>query len=441
MIIRSPEPEVKILVDRDHIKTSFEEWARPGHFSRTIAKGPETTTWIWNLHADAHDFDSHTSDLKEISRKVFSAHFGQLSIIFLWLSGMYFHGARFSNYEAWLSDPTHIRPNPKEIPLPHEFILNRDLLAQLHPSFAEGATPFFTLNWSKYSDFLTFRGGLDPVTGGLWLTDTAHHHLAIAILFLIAGHMYRTNWGIGHGLKDILEAHKGPFTGQGHKGLYEILTTSWHAQLSLNVAMLGSLTIIVAHHMYAMPPYPYIATDYGTQLSLFTHHMWIGGFLIVGATAHAAIFMVRDYDPTTRYNDLLDRVLRHRNAIISHLNWACIFLGFHSFGLYIHNDTMSALGHPQDMFLDTAIQLQRVLLLLMGGSAISYGHRHPRKFYRRIDGKCHSFRANSKRIRHKINASTKIGQGVAREGFAKSARDKETFMVSKFGWNLVLDDS
>ncbi|MFS7922447.1 putative photosystem I [Helianthus anomalus] len=30
------------------------------------------------------------------------------------------------------------------------------------------------------------------------------------ILFLIAGHMYRTNWGIGHGLKDILEAHKGP---------------------------------------------------------------------------------------------------------------------------------------------------------------------------------------------------------------------------------------
>ncbi|KAJ9565934.1 hypothetical protein OSB04_001900 [Centaurea solstitialis] len=54
----------------------------------------------------------------------------------------------------------------------------------------------------------------------------------------------------------------------------------------------GSLTIVVAHHMYAMPPYPYLATDYGTQLSLFTHHMWIGGFLIVGAAAHAAIFMV-----------------------------------------------------------------------------------------------------------------------------------------------------
>ncbi|KAK8939322.1 Photosystem I P700 chlorophyll a apoprotein A1 [Platanthera guangdongensis] len=67
-------------------------------------------------------------------------------------------------------------------------------------------------------------------------------------------------------------------------------------------------------------PNPYLAIDYGTQLSLFTHHMWISGFLIVGAFAHAAIFMVRDYDPTTRYNDLLDHVLKDSDAIISHMN-------------------------------------------------------------------------------------------------------------------------
>lgn len=69
---------------------------------------------------------------------------------------------------------------------------------------------------------------------------------------------------------------------------------------------------------------------YATQLSLFTHHMWIGGFLAVGAAAHAAIFMVRDYDPTTQYNNLLDRVIRHRDAIISHLNWHFPSLGFHN---------------------------------------------------------------------------------------------------------------
>ena len=471
--------KVKVSVDKNPVTTSFEKWAKPGHFSRTLAKGPNTTTWIWNLHADAHDFDSHTNSLEEISRKIFSAHFGQLAIIFLWLSGMYFHGARFSNYVAWLNNPTLIKPSaqvvwpivgqeilnadvgggfqgvqitsgffqlwrssgittefelyataigglfmsllmvfagwfhyhksapklewfqnvesmmnhhlagllglgclgwsghqihialpinklldsgvsPQEIPLPHEFLVNRSLMSELYPSFSKGILPFFTLNWSEYSDFLTFKGGLNPINGGLWLSDIAHHHLALSVMFLVAGHMYRTNWGIGHSMKEILEAHKGPFTGEGHKGLYEILTTSWHAQLAINLAMMGSLSIIVAHHMYAMPPYPYIATDYATQLSLFTHHIWIGGFCVVGAGAHASIFMVRDYNPAQNYDNVLDRIIRHRDAIISHLNWLCIFLGFHSFGLYIHNDTMRALGRSQDMFSDTGIQLQPI---------------------------------------------------------------------------------
>ncbi|MGB3311401.1 MAG: photosystem I core protein PsaA [Nodosilinea sp.] len=494
MTISPPEPgqKVRVVVDKDPVPVSFERWGKPGHFDRTLAKGPKTTTWIWNLHADAHDFDSHTSDLEDISRKIFSAHFGHLAVIFVWLSGMYFHGAKFSNYEAWLTNPTGIKPSaqvvwpifgqdilnadvgggfhgiqitsglfqmwrangitnsfqlyctaigalvmaglmlfagwfhyhkraPKlewfqnvesmmnhhlagllglgclgyagqqihvslpinacmdaidagqpltiggrvidsvgAIPLPHEWILNKALMADLYPSFAEGLKPFFTLNWGVYADFLTFKGGLNPVTGGLWLSDTAHHHLALAVLFIVAGHFYRTNWGIGHSFKEVLEAHKGPFTGEGHKGMYEIFTTSWHAQLGWNLALLGSLTIIVAQHMYSMPPYPYLATDYPTQLSLFTHHMWIGGFLIVGGAAHAAIFMVRDYEPSVHVNNNLDRVLRHRDAIISHLNWVCIFLGFHSFGLYIHNDTMRALGRPQDMFSDTAINLQPV---------------------------------------------------------------------------------
>ena len=57
-------------------------------------------------------------------------------------------------------------------------------MAQLYPSFSKGLAPFFTLIGAEYSDFLTFKGGLNPVTGGLWLTDTAHHHLAIAVLIL-----------------------------------------------------------------------------------------------------------------------------------------------------------------------------------------------------------------------------------------------------------------
>jgi photosystem I P700 chlorophyll a apoprotein A1 len=469
----------QVLVDLDVVETSFEKWATPGHFSRTLAKGPKTTTWVWNLHADAHDFDIQTKSLEDISRKIFSAHFGQLAIIFLWLSGMHFHGAYFSNYTSWLTNPLQIKPSaqsvypivgqqilnadvggnfqgiqitsgffqiwraegvttsqqlyciamgslamaglmlfagwfhyhkaapklewfqnaesmlnhhlsgllglgslswaghqihignpinklldsgmdPKDLPNPHEFLVNREFLASLYPGFKDGLTPFFTLNWAQYTDILTFKGGLNPATGSLWLTDIAHHHLAIAVLFIVAGHMYRTNFGIGHSMKEILDAHTGLGTARGHQGLYEVLTTSWHAQLAINLAMLGSTTIIVAHHMYAMPPYPYLAIDYPTQLSLFTHHMWIGAFCIVGGAAHGSIFMVRDYDAKINYNNVLDRVIRHRDAIISHLNWVCIFLGFHSFGLYIHNDTMQALGRPQDMFSDKAISLQPI---------------------------------------------------------------------------------
>jgi photosystem I P700 chlorophyll a apoprotein A1 len=43
--------------------------------------------------------------------------------------------------------------------------------------------------------------------------------------------------------------------------------------------------------------------------------MWIGGFCVVGGAAHAAIFMVRD-TPANNYNNLLDRVLRHRDSLL-----------------------------------------------------------------------------------------------------------------------------
>jgi photosystem I P700 chlorophyll a apoprotein A1 len=248
----------------------------------------------------------------------------------------------------------------EEIPFPHEWLINRNLISQIYPSFGKGLRPFFTLQLGAYTDFLTFQGGLNPVTGSIWITDQAHHHLAIGRLLMVAGHIYRTNWTVGHSIRVILDSHQGPITGIGHKGLYEILTTSWHAQLALNLALLGSLSILVRHHIYSIPPYPYQSIDYRTQLSIFTHHIWIGGLLIVGAGAHASVFIVRDYELKYANNNLLDRLLRHREVIISHLNWVCIFLGMHSFGLYIHNDTISALGRPYDMFSDTAIPIQPI---------------------------------------------------------------------------------
>jgi photosystem I P700 chlorophyll a apoprotein A2 len=242
-----------------------------------------------------------------------------------------------------------------------------------HPA---GLAPFFTGNWGVYAEnpdttahlfgtadgsgtaILTFLGGFHPQTQSLWLTDMAHHHLAIAVIFIIAGHMYRTNFGIGHSIKEMLNSKSGLVGGKSegqfnlpHQGLYDTINNSLHFQLSLALAALGVATSLVAQHMYSLPPYAFLAQDYTTQAALYTHHQYIAGFIMVGAFAHGAIFLVRDYDPEQNKGNVLDRVLQHKEAIISHLSWVSLFLGFHTLGLYVHNDVVVAFGTPEKQIL------------------------------------------------------------------------------------------
>ncbi|KAM3360712.1 hypothetical protein P3S68_015566 [Capsicum galapagoense] len=41
-----------------------------------------------------------------------------------------------------------------------------------------------------------------------------------------------------------------------------------------------------------------------------------------------------------------------RDAIISHLSWASLFLGFHTLGLYVHNDAMLAFGPEKQILIE-----------------------------------------------------------------------------------------
>jgi photosystem I P700 chlorophyll a apoprotein A2 len=239
------------------------------------------------------------------------------------------------------------------------------------PPHPAGLTPFFSGNWTAYAEnpdtaghiygtsegagtaILTFLGGFHPQTQSLWLSDIAHHQLAIAVVFIIAGHMYRTNFGIGHNMKEILDAHRPPGgrLGAGHAGLFETITNSLHMQLGLALASLGVATSLTAQHMYALTPYAFLSKDFTTEAALYTHHQYIAGFLMVGAFAHGAIFFVRDYDPELNKDNVLARMLEHKEAIISHLSWVSLFLGFHTLGLYIHNDTVVAFGQPEKQIL------------------------------------------------------------------------------------------
>ncbi|XP_020208812.1 uncharacterized protein LOC109793751 [Cajanus cajan] len=72
---------------------------------------------------------------------------------------------------------------------------------------------------------------------------------------------------------------------------------------------------------------------------------------MTGAFAHGAIFFIRDYNPEQNEDNVLARILDHKEAIISHLSWASLFLGFHTLGLYVHNDVMLAFGTPEKQIL------------------------------------------------------------------------------------------
>jgi photosystem I P700 chlorophyll a apoprotein A2 len=244
--------------------------------------------------------------------------------------------------------------------------------------YPDGLTPFFSGNWGVYSEnpdtaahifgtsegagtaILTFLGGFHPQTQSMWLTDIAHHHLAIGVVFIFAGHMYRTNWGIGHSLKTILDGQS--FPGRTlTPDIFDVITNSLHLQLGLALASLGVVTSLVAQHMYALPAYAFIAKSYVTQAALYVHHQYIAGFLMVGAFAHGAIFFVRDYDP--KINSIPDpeggddkrtflaELLYYKESIISLLSWVSLFLGFHTLGLYIHNDVCVAFGTPEKQIL------------------------------------------------------------------------------------------
>ena len=433
-------------------------WSKAGLNNKAFSKASNgklkatSTSWIWNLHSDAHDFDIQMeSDIIGI-RKVFSSNLAHISIVFFWISGMHFHGAYFSNYDIWLKDPKQYVPSAQLVrSIIGQDILNSDvgsyfqgihitsgvfnlwrsegILGNFHLKYATGACLAGTIiclfgsyfhmhiSWSSISFYNKFSClsihhaiilfglsciswcghqihislpyvrlldcGVDPVVMP-WFQELLFKDL---IQITLPGFSIRNSFGsFGAALTEtLLNSSTGSlFLGQvtthhfylgigligfsfsitshsSHSS--DILTAginSIHAQLSINLAITGSLSITFSHHVYAMPVYPYIGSDYPTMLCLFYHHMWIGGFLIMGGGAHASIFIIRN---SRRTNSIPLQVLNHRHLIIGHLIYLTIALGLHSFSLYIHNDTLQAFRRREDMFTDNSIQLKPFLAI------------------------------------------------------------------------------
>lgn len=213
-----------------------------------------------------------------------------------------------------------------------------------HPA---GLKPFVTLDWSQYStngdqwnhvfgladasvgtSVLSFLGTRMPSSDSLWLTDVAHHHLALGVVCLFLGNTVRA-FSIN----------------RDQCGLH------WY--LALSLAALGTASSFAATHIDAFTVYAYLTKDFTAMSAIYTHHQYIAGFFLLGAFAHGAIYLIRDANltPGAANNSLRARfvttLLQYRSAIISHLSAITLFLGFHTLGLYVHNDVMQAFGTPE----------------------------------------------------------------------------------------------
>ena len=193
------------------------------------------------------------------------------------------------------------------------------------------------------------------------------HHFYVGILFIVGGLIALPLRQRRKTPRHIHHVTALPDLGSGFDAYPRQIMYSWHADLSMNLAMGATLSIGFANHqnaalyLYWIPLYPYCASDYARVLSLFYHHIWVGSLLIIASTTHASIFIIGDYSAFNIFTlDFPSIILKHRDLIIGHLIWVTSTLGLHSFSMYIHNDSLQAFCRGEDIFDDNSIQLKPV---------------------------------------------------------------------------------
>ena len=239
------------------------------------------------------------------------------------------------------------------------FALTSPLVGKISQSFhLDPFLAFTSLFWGLHlayfsdqlSPLLTFKGGLDPMTNSLYLSDIAHHHIAVSGLLFWGSSLSRSiSAATGLRLFDLIRAAT----------LFLLIPSqslkSIHAILGASLLALSILSFISAYTIYFVPIYKFISFNPVTVTLIFSHHIWVSLFFIMGAYAHFTIYIIRDISLPSNIlecsNHPLIRLINFKATIISHLSYVSLFLGFHTLGLFVHNDCVSTFGHPSSQIL------------------------------------------------------------------------------------------
>ena len=151
---------------------------------------------------------------------------------------------------------------------------------------------------------LSAVGGLDPFACSLGRGDIIHQHMAIGVVLASVAPSL-SQFAYSHALRSA-------------------------ALSALSVAAL--LSGLLAQHSLAMPAFMFIRFDAQASAFLFGHHTWTCGLLTLAAFS--------------AFSHAFGEAFIMNGAKCSHLSWTSLWLGFHAFGLLMHNDSQAAFSAP-----------------------------------------------------------------------------------------------
>ena len=196
------------------------------------------------------------------------------------------------------------------------------------------------------SSTITFFGGLKSNTISLYLTDIAHHHLSLGILFVLGSHVYSLVYkGVGNYSRSSSLGNDVCIGNPPALLLIALLWKSLHLELSLGCTTLAMITSVIAEQIsVVLVPYVYLCYDYITTVALYVHHEYIASTLMMATILHASISFITDYGVLAIQKAGNSVIYKMKGQFNSHLSWICLYLGFHTLGVYVHNDTVLAFG-------------------------------------------------------------------------------------------------
>jgi len=165
------------------------------------------------------------------------------------------------------------------------------------------------------------------------LTDEAHHHVAVGIMFVVLDAFWEV----------LVRTALPAIVMHLFDNLMQEMRSSLDLRLACVCVVVGTLSSFFAQQLYADCPFVYLPADQLALVCGYIHHSYVGACLTCGGAVHGSIWFIRT---SAVDGTLAHKLLTARAAVVSHLSWLTLLLGFHTTGIFMHNDTVCAFGQP-----------------------------------------------------------------------------------------------